>query len=417
MKGHNNKIRTGLIAALDVGSTKLCCFVARANAADDIRVIGIGHQMSKGVRSGAVVDMDAAEISIRNAVHAAEEMAGETIETIVVNVSCGNPASRTIGVEAAINGYEIADDDIDRVWQQAYQHATSSDREILHMFSVGYVLDGARVADPRGMYGDRLGANMHVITANPSAIRNLESCIARCHLDIDTKVVSAYASGLSTLVRDETNLGVTLIDMGGGTTSIAVFSGGEAIYTDTIPIGGSHVTNDIARGLSTPLAAAERIKTLYGSASPSPSDTRESIDVPQIGENEPTQAHHVPKSILVGIIQPRLEETFELVRARLEASGFDRIAGRRVVLTGGASQLPGIGELATLVLDKQVRLGRPTRVAGIAEATGGPAFATCAGLLIHAVTNPDALADRLSVPVRNGSGLVGRLGLWLRDNF
>jgi cell division protein FtsA len=207
--------------------------------------------------------------------------------------------------------------------------------------------------------------------------------------------------------------------MGGGVTSIAVFFGGECVYTDTIPVGGSHVTSDIARGLSTPVVGAERIKTLYGSAMPSPSDNRDFIDVPQIGQEAPThgQANHVPKSILVGIIQPRLEETFELVRARLEASGFDRVAGRRLVLTGGASQLPGAADLAALVLDKQVRLGRPVRVAGIAEATGGPAFATCAGLLTYAVHKPGLLAQQIVPPMRNGAGMVGRIGSWLRENF
>ncbi len=411
-----SKTRTGLVAALDVGSSKICCFVARADASG-IRVAGIGHQMSKGVRSGTVVDMDAAEISIRNAVHAAEQMAGETIERLVVNVSCGNPASRTVAVEVSIDGYEIGDDDVTRVLRQGYQHAGSSDRELLHMIPVGFTLDGARVTDPRGMYGDRLGANLHAITASAAAVRNLVTCIERCHLEVEGFVASAYASGLSTLVPDETELGATVVDMGGGTTSFAVFSGGEAVHTDLIPIGGHHVTNDIARGLSTPVVAAERIKTLYGSASPSPSDAREFVDVPQIGEAEQAQAHHVPKSVLVGIIQPRLEETFELVRARLEASGFERIAGRRLVLTGGASQLPGAADLAALVLDKQVRLGRPTRIAGIAEATGGPAFATCAGLLIHLVHKPPALAERLPVPARNGFGPLGRMGTWLREHF
>lgn len=412
-----SKIRTGLIAALDVGSTKLCCFIARADASSGIKVVGIGHQMAKGVRNGAIVDMDAAEISIRNAVHAAEQMAGETIEQLVVNVSCGNPSSRTVGVEVSIDGYEVGDDDVGRVLSQGYEHATATDRELLHMIPVGFSLDGARVRDPRGMYGDHLGANMHVITAGASAVRNLTTCIERCHLEIETRVSSPYASGLATLVDDETELGATLLDMGGGVTSIAVFFGGEVVHTDTIPVGGSHVTNDIARGLSTPVVAAERIKTLYGSAMPSPSDNRDFIDVPQIGQDAHGQANHVPKSILVGIIQPRLEETFELVRARLEASGFDRMAGRRLVLTGGGSQLPGAADLGALVLDKQVRLGRPVRVAGIAEATGGPAFATCAGLLTYAVHRPALLAHQIAPPARNGAGMVGRLGSWLRENF
>ncbi|MCH8198262.1 MAG: cell division protein FtsA, partial [Proteobacteria bacterium] len=188
------------------------------------------------------------------------------------------------------------------------------------------------------------------------------------------------------------------------------------------PLGGSHVTSDIARGLSTPVAHAERMKTLYGSAMASPSDERETIDVPLVGEENRSEANHVPRSILVSIIRPRIEEIFELIRSRLEASGFDRVAGRRVVLTGGASQLQGVAELARQVLDKQVRQGRPLRISGLAEATGGPAFATCAGLLSYAVRNRGATAAgaldfQSPGAMEEPDGRFGRLGLWLRENF
>ncbi|HKO09216.1 MAG TPA: cell division FtsA domain-containing protein, partial [Alphaproteobacteria bacterium] len=211
--------------------------------------------------------------------------------------------------------------------------------------------------------------------------------------------------------------GVTCIDMGGGTTSIAVFLEGEVVYTECIPIGGQHVTSDIARGLSTPLVHAERMKTLYGSTLATSADEHDVIDVPQVGEDEHAIPNHVPKSILVGIIQPRLEETFELVRSRLEANGFDKAAGRRVVLTGGASQLQGMRELAALVLDKQVRMGRPLRIGGLADATAGPAFATCAGLLQYAVTrfSASSLQSRRGHDAPNG--VLERLGTWLRENL
>jgi cell division protein FtsA len=258
---------------------------------------------------------------------------------------------------------------------------------------------------------------MHVVTAATSAVRNAANCIGRCHLDIAGIVVSPYAAGLACLVEDETELGVTVVDMGGGTTTVAVFYDGNLVFADSIPVGGGHVTNDIARGLSTPIAHAERMKTLYGSAIASSADEREMITVPQVGEDEESQANHVPKSLLVGIIAPRLEETFELVRDRLDQSGFDKVAGRRVVLTGGACQLPGTRELAGLILDKQIRTGRPLRITGLAEATGGPAFSTAAGL-VHF-----ALSERAEIP-RAGralaeapSGLIGRFGNWIRENF
>ncbi|MHA1567922.1 MAG: cell division protein FtsA, partial [Alphaproteobacteria bacterium] len=276
--------------------------------------------------------------------------------------------------------------------------------------------------DPRGMFGERLGVEMHRVTAATGALRNLSTCVARCHLSVEANVVAPYASGLACLVADERKLGTTVIDMGGGTTSFAVFIDGHIVYSDCVPVGGQHVTNDIARGLSTPIAHAERMKTLYGSALVSASDEREVIDVPRIGESGIDHANHVPRSLLIGIIRPRLEETLELVRDRLEAAGFDRISGRRVVLTGGASQLQGAVDLAALILDKQARIGRPVSIAGLAEATGGPAFSTAAGLLTYAVENPTGIAEGLFAPSANDNqqaptGFIGKAGEWLRQNF
>jgi cell division protein FtsA len=413
--------RNGIIAALDVGTAKVCCFIAQIDGEGRPHVAGIGHQLSRGMRNGAIVDMESAERAILATVHAAEQMAGETIGEVIVNVSGGYPASQTIGVEVAINGHEVDDGDLRRVLEQGQVVNANGERQLIHSIPVSYTIDGSRgIRDPRGMYGEKLGVDMHVVTAASGSVRNITTCVGRCHLDVRALVVSPYAAGLAALVEDEMELGVTVVDMGGGTTTIAVFFDGNVVFTDSIPIGGGHVTSDIARGLSTPLTHAERMKTLYGHCMLTPTDERETISVPQVGEDEGSQATTVPRSILVGIVQPRLEETFELVRSRLEASGFDKVAGRRVVLTGGASQLAGVRELAGLVLDKQVRIGRPMRVAGLAEATGGPAFATCAGLLNYAVLRDGGIP----APAVNGharkeepTGIVGRFGHWLRANF
>lgn len=410
--------RNGFIAALDVGTNKVCCFVARVEADRTIRVVGIGHQVSNGLRSGAVVDMEAAEHSIRAAVYAAEKMAGETVRETFVNLSGGYPASHTVGVEVSISGREVGDSDLRQVLEQGRARPEAGEREVVHSIPVGYTIDGSRgIRDPRGMYGERLGVNMHVITAARGAKRNLAVCVERCHLSIEAVVVSSYASGLACLVEDEKDLGVTLIDLGGGVTTIAIFFDGSLVRIDSVPVGGNHVTNDIARGLSTPTAHAERMKTLYGSALPNPADEQEMIDVPQVGETERHSANHIPRSALTGIVRPRIEETFELVRDRLRNSGFDRIAGRRVVLTGGASQLQGVRELAARVLDKQVRMGRPLRISGLAEATGGPAFSTCAGLLIHAARDPAQVLQPPKSPEVAVGGRIARVGRWLRENF
>jgi cell division protein FtsA len=410
--------RKGLIAALDIGSSKICCLIGKIEENGRAAVVGIGHQLSRGVKSGAIIDMDEAEMAILTAVHAAEKMSAETIDEVVVNLSGGYPASQTVGVEVAIAGHEVGDSDLRRVLEHGRGIDVGPDRQVIHSIPVGYTIDGNRgIRDPRGMYGDRLGVSMHIVTAAAGAARNIATCVNRCHLEVSALVVSPYASGLATLVEDEKDLGVTVIDMGGGTTSIAVFFDGQVVFTDSVAIGGNHVTSDIARGLSTPLAHAERMKTLYGSALTSPSDERELINVPQIGEDGSGTSNQVAKSILVGIIQPRLEETFELVRARLEASGFDKLAGRRVVLTGGAAQLTGARELAQLVLDKQVRMGRPIRISGLAESTAGPAFSTAAGLIAYAIRREAELRPQLRTERTPSQNLFDRVGGWLRENF
>jgi cell division protein FtsA len=458
-----------MIAALDVGSSKVCCLVARIGDSGPPRVIGIGQQASRGVKSGNVVDMEAAENAILIAVHAAEQMAGETIESVFVNLSGGQPASRSMSVEVSIAGHAVEDTDLRRILEQSRYldnelglaaqgsqptsagngratsrhglnghgskghgsnghesngrgtngQARSSEtrRQLIHSIPVGYSIDGSHgIRDPRGMYGETLGVNLHLVTAAVAPMRNLATCIKRCHLDVDGFVVSPYASGLSALVEDEMELGVTLIDMGGGTTTIAVFQDGSCIHTDVIPVGGQHVTSDVARGLSTPLAHAERLKTLYGHAIAATADSHETIEVPGVGENDQSP-QHISRSLLTGIIQPRLEETFELARSHLEASGYDKLAGRRVVLTGGASQVPGLRDLAGLVLDKQVRIGRPTHVAGLAEATGGPAYATAAGLLNYALEADVAAPEQARPETGEPDGFMGRIGHWIREHF
>lgn len=416
--GNNGKPRNGLVAALDVGTTKVCCLIARRGT-EGARVIGIGHQISHGVRGGSIVDMDAAEASIRATVEAAEQMAGENIRQVVVGISGGAPESRLIAYDVAIGGHEIGDADLRRVLDPGpYLAELPDDRELVHAIPVGYSIDGTRgVRDPRGMVGQRLGVNLHLVTAAASTSRNLATCVTRCHLDVESRVVAPYASALACLAEDEAQLGVTHIDMGGGSTSIAVYFDGELVHVGAVPVGGEHVTRDIARGLSAPIAHAERMKTLYGSTMPSPSDDREMLRIPLIGEEDAGESNQVPRSMLVRIIRPRLEEIFEMTRAHLEVAGFDKVAGRRVTLTGGASLLPGVAELAAMILDKKIRLARPKPLDGLAEAVSGPAFSTCAGLLTHALNNPAEAQTSAYRPMEEPSSRLGRFGQWFRENF
>jgi cell division protein FtsA len=414
-----NKVRSGLVAALDLGTTKACCLIAKPKTEGGFEIVGIGHQISHGLRSGTIIDMERTEATIRSTIEAAEQMAGENIRNVIVNVSCGEPMSRLIAYEVSIAGHEIGDNDLRRLLDPVGLPETDKpEHELIHLIPVGYSVDGNKgVRDPRGLHGHRLGVNMHIVSAASGSMRNLEQGISRCHLDICGKVITPYASALSCVSEDEVNLGVTCIDMGGGTTTISVFFDGELVHIDSIPVGGAHVTNDIARGLSTPLVHAERMKTLYGSAIPTPSDNNEIIKVPLIGEEETGETNQVPRSVLIGIIRPRIEETFELVRDRLVEAGFGKVAGRRIVLTGGASLLPGVREMAGTILDKQVRLGKPHSVAGLAESVSGPAFSTSVGLLHFAFNNPAKEAKSAYRPLDEPNGRFARFGQWLRENF
>ncbi len=448
------KPRTGTIVALDIGTSKVCCLIARVdrpalessrNMVAQPRIVGTGLQVSAGLKKGLIVDVDMAETAIRKAVFAAEQMAGDTIKSVTVNLNGGQPISKTVGVNVNIGGTQIDDTDLHRAFQQTLaidtngngadsdhtnghsnghanghgaQNGHRVERELIHSIPVAYTVDGNRgIRDPRGIFGDYLSVNMHLVSVGSGVIRTLRNVVDRCHLQIDDFVIAPYASGLSTLVEDETDLGVTVIDMGAGTTSIAVYSNGDAVFTDIVPVGGAHVTNDIARGLSTPISHAERLKTLHGATMATPADEHELIDVLHVGEDEHNSPNHIPRSLLNGIIQPRLEETFELVRERLTDSGFDLVAGRRVVLTGGASQLQGVRELAAMVLDKQIRMGRPLRLRGLPESMSGPAFATSAGLIAFAMENPSVVTEPTSIMKGESGGLGSRLGHWIHEHF
>jgi cell division protein FtsA len=412
-----------VIAALDIGSSKIACFIARVrDESGNVDVIGIGHQASHGIRAGTVVDLDAAELSIRQAVHAAENMAadvtkGYPLREVVVNVPGVHTGSHLMRVDVQVLGEAITDNDIRRALAKAQDQVSGHEMELIHTIPTAYRIDGHEgIREPRGLFGQNLEVDVHLVTGNIGSLRNMASCIESSHLDITALCSSPYASGLACLVDDEMDMGCTVVDMGGGTTSIAVFYGRELIFTDAIPVGGGHVTNDIAKGLTTSLHAAERMKTLYGSAIATATDDKDLIDVPPLGEDDHTQPHHVPRSLLVSIIAPRLEETLELVRSRLSDSGLGPIAGRRVVLTGGASQIPGLRDLAHKYLEKQVRLGRPLRMPGLAEAVSGPAFSTTAGLLHYVTERSDEMPAEIMAGVDTGT-LLQRVKFWLKDNW
>ena len=411
-----------MIAALDVGTSKVTCFIAERDGQGELAIVGIGQDTAEGLKAGTVTDMAAAVKSLGTAVHRAEVMADTRVRELFVSVSGGAPQSTYADISLDVSGRQIGNTDIQAAFDAAHTDGAIEGREIVHAVSTAYDLDGSRdIRDPKGMYGKQLRVQLHMVSVAHGAFRNLLSCLSRCDLDLEAPVISAYASGLACLVEDEKDLGVTIIDMGCGGTGLASFSGGEFNWTATVPLGGAHVTNDIALGLTTPLANAEHMKRLYASAIGGPADSREMIEVPQLGEPELHSARQIPRSLLTGIVRPRLEETFELVRDFLDSSGTAGASARRIVLTGGASQLQGVGELASEILEKQVRLARPLPVQGLAEAVAGPNCATCAGLLIYAAERHDDSQTRRQIREHTSpqpaESALGRIGQWLRANF
>jgi cell division protein FtsA len=426
----SNGRRSGVVTVLDIGSTKVCCIIAKLKPCDDsqllrgrthqAQVIGIGHQKSRGVKSGMLVDLDRAERAIRLAVDSAERMAGLTVESLIVNVTAGRLKSETFSATINLGGQEADASDIKRVLSAGAKQALKAEREVVHSLATSFMLDGeGGVRDPLGMVGDALAVNMHVLTGDAAPLRNLQLCINRAHLSVERMVATPYASGLAALVDDELEMGAACIDMGGGTTSLSVFADGKFVFGGAIPVGGSHVTMDLARGLSARLEDAERLKVMHGSMQPASGDDRDVVTVQPMGdEAEPPM--QIPRSVMSRIIRARVEESLELIRDKLAQSGFGNAASRRVVLTGGSAQLQGLSETARRILGRNVRIGRPLGVAGLPEAAKGPAFATAVGLLIYpqmasfetSGTRHNALARMTGT-----GGRIQRVSQWLRDSF
>jgi cell division protein FtsA len=422
--------RSALVAALDVGSSKIACLIARlrphtpqqalARRSHAVEVVGYGHAAARGTKAGGVVNLAQAEGAIRQAVDCAERMASVEIESVVLSVSAGRLASDLFAAEVSIEGSAVSESDIGRVLTAGNRHSLREGRAVLHSLPIGYSIDGGNgIRDPRGMLGSRFGVDMHVATTDVTSARNLMLAVERCHLSIEAMVASPYVAGLSVLADDEGDLGAAVVDMGAGTTTIAAFAGGRFVHSEGFALGGHNVTLDMARGLHTSVADAERIKTFYGSVLVGGSDERDMITVPAIGEDE-RNAQFVSRATLVRIIKPRVEEILEMVRDRLKASSFAAEARGRVIITGGASQVTGLPELASHILGRPVRIGRPLGIAGLPEAAKGAAFAVATGLLVYPqAAHLEYFETRSKRFLRSGTGggYLARVGQWLRESF
>src|SRR5215469_13149440 len=422
--------RIALVASLDIGTSKIACMIARLKPcppSDAFRgrshaaeVIGYSQIQSRGVKGGAVVDPNECEEVVRQAVALAERMAKLRVESVLLSVSGGRPQGQMIEAATEIRGGAVSAADVARLTSTGMHHATGIGRTVLHALPVGYSLDGVKgVRDPKGMVARQFGVDMNVVTADATVARNLMLVVERCHLNVEAMAASPYVAALSVLTDDEADLGAAVVEMGAGTTTIAIYSAGRFVHASGFAVGGQHVTMDLARGLSACIADAERIKTLYGTVLTGGSDARELMSVPTAGD-ERDVPQIVSRATIANIVRHRVEEIFEMVRDRLADSPFAAEPKARVVLSGGAAQLTGIPELATQILGRPVRIGRPLGFGRLPHEAKTASFAAPTGLLVYPQyahlehTEPRHTRQLLKTGT---DGYFGKVGRWLREGF
>ena len=426
-------MQRGVVAILDVGTSKIACLVLRFDGSSKLseegeigslagqsgfRVIGAATTRSRGVHFGEITAMAETERAVRTALQAAQKMAAIRVDHVIACFSGAEPRSYGLDGQLDLEGQVVTEQDVARVLARCDVPDYGPDREVVHAQPVNFALDHrSGLIDPRGQLGNTLSCDMHMLTVDAMAVQHLAHCIKRCDLELAGIANSAYVAGIAALVEDEQELGAACIDFGGGTTGVSIFMKKHMIYADTVPMGGDHVTSDISLGLQVPAANAERIKTFYGGVHATGMDDREMIEIGGDTGDFEHDRRTVSRAELIGIMRPRVEEILEEVRARLDAAGFDQLPSQQIVLTGGASQIPGLDGMASRILGQHVRLGRPLRVHGLPQAATGPGFAAAVGLSLFAAHPQDEWWD-FDIPIDSyPARSLRRAVRWLRENW
>src|ERR1700728_981285 len=403
-----------LIVGLDIGTSKVVALVGEVGADGSIEVIGLGSQPSRGLKKGVVVNIESTVQSIQRAVEEAELMADCEIKPVYAVIAGSHVRSLNSHGVVAIRDREVTPGDVEHVIDAAKAVAIPADQRILHVLPQEFIIDGQEgIRDPIGMSGVRLEAKVHIVTGADSAAQNIIKCVQRCGLTVEDVVLEQLASSFAVLTEDEKELGVCLVDVGGGTTDIAVFGNGAIRHTAVIPIAGDQVTNDIAVSMRTPTQYAEDIKIRYACALSQLANTDESIEVPSVGDRP---ARRLARQTLAEIVEPRYEELFNLIREELRRSGFEEVIAAGIVLTGGSARMEGAIELAEEIFHVPVRLGLPGHVKGLSDVVRNPIYSTGVGLLLYAREN-SAATNRGAVIGGNVAGVLTRMKNWLEGNF
>lgn len=403
-----------MIVGLDIGTSKVVAIVGQINELGGIDIIGLGSHPSRGLKKGVVVNIESTVQSIQRAVEEAELIAGCQIHSVHAGISGSHIRSLNSHGIVAIRDREVSPFDVERVVDAARAVAIPADQKVLHIIPQEFIIDDQdNILEPIGISGVRLEAKVHIITCAISAAQNIVKCVRRCGLEVDDVILEQLASSYAVLTEDEKELGVCMVDIGGGTTDIAVFTNGSIRHTAVIPLAGDQVTNDIAVALRTPAKHAEDIKIKYACALTQLASPDETIEVPSVGDRQPRQ---LARQTLAEVIEPRYEELFMLVQAELRRSGFEDIIAAGVVLTGGSSKMEGAVELAEEVFHMPVRLGEPMNVSGLVDVVRSPMYATGVGLLMYGQNN-ESSSER---EIASGKGLRGfwrRAKSWFQGNF
>lgn len=409
---------TALLGVLDIGTSKVCAAIV-GRSPDGQRVLrGFGHQRSQGVKSGMIIDADAAERAVRQAVGQAERMAGVAVDQFVVSISAGRLRSSGFVARAPVEGNVVGDEDVARILAGGEAYLERSGRAVIQVTRSNWTLDGATgIADPRGLAGRSLSVGLNAVTADDGPVRNTLGVIEKSHLVAERLIAAPYASGLAVATEEERQIGVLVVEMGAGVTSLAAFSEGRLVHVEAVPVGGNHVTFDIARELVTTVAEAERIKTLYGTMIKASSDVFEVLAYPVIQDDDESGGlHQTSKAHVRDIVTPRIEGLLDLVAERLGEAGLEPFAQRRVVLTGGASQLLGLEQAWTRRFSGMVRIGRPQPLGRMPQSMCSPAFSTVMGLL--QVETLPRQEQRSGGAGRLGDrGYLNRIERWIRESF
>lgn len=425
-------LQRGVVAILDIGTAQTTCLILRLEGGhvpgtdgvgsmagqSRFRVIGAATTRSRGMRFGEIDVMQETERAVRTVVQAAQKMAQVRVDHAIACFSGAEPRSYGLAGQIDLAGEAVREGDVAAVLAACAMPDLGHDRAVLHAQPVNFALDHrSGLMDPRGQVGNTLAADLHLVSVDGSVVDNLLHCIKRCDLELAGLASSAYASAISAMVEDEQNIGAACIDMGGGTTGISIFMRGHMIYSDSVRMGGEHVTSDISKGFGISAAMAEKIKCYHGGLVATGRDDRDMIELTGETGDWEHDRREISRSELIGIMRPRVEETLEAVRARLDAAGFDALPSQKIVLTGGASQVPGLVGLAARMLGHQVRLGRPLRVQGLPQAATGPGFSAAVGLAMFAAHPQDEWWDFEIPTERYPQRSLRRAVKWFRENW